>query len=105
MKNTLNGPSVDLNIVFMKGWTVLLSYWEIENSIFFKYFFNISISVTINLIHFKSVYIILNICMEGTVSQNFDTTQPFRFMKCRKLNLRKMQKVFCQKKLKLGNSK
>ena len=93
MKNRIHILSIDLNILFVKEETALLSYWEIENSIFSSYFFNMNVSVTIDPIHFKSSYIILCICMEGTVSQYFDKAQTFCFMKGGKSNLLKMQKV------------
>ena len=38
-------------------------------------------------------YIILNMCMEGMVSQNVDEGQTFGFMNCRTLNFKKVQKV------------
>ena len=52
--------------------------------IFHVYFFNIDISLIIALICLKTCMCIAEICLEGSVSQNFDLGRSFCFMPYRK---------------------
>ena len=53
---------------------------------FHVYFFNMNISVNIADTPFKFETCILEIRMEGSVSQNSDLGPSFNFMKCRNLD-------------------
>ena len=61
--------------------------------IFHVYFFNIDISLIIALISLKTSICIAGICMEGSVSPNFELGPSFCFMVCRRRNFEnKIQK-------------
>ena len=57
--------------------------------IFHVYFFNMDISLIIALISFKTCMNIAGICVEGSVSQNFELGLSFCFMVCRRRNFEK----------------
>ena len=71
--------------------------------IFHVYFLNMHILLIIAPIYLKTCMCIARICMEGSVSQNFDLGIWFCFMLCRRWNFenkyKKTQKlpVFCHK--------
>ena len=71
--------------------------------IFHAYFFNMDILLIIALICLKTCMCIAEICMEGSVSQNFDLGLCFCFMPFRKRNFARKYKnpeklpVFCHK--------
>ena len=52
-------------------------------------FFNMDISLIIALISLKTCMCIAGICMEGSVSQNFELGLSFCFMVCRTRNFEK----------------
>ena len=61
--------------------------------IFYEQFLNKDISVVISNSPLKFSTCIHEIEMEGIMSQNFDLGPSFNFIKCRKLHLKKIQKV------------
>ena len=67
------------------------------------YFLNKDISLTKALIYLKTWIYISKICLEGSVSQNFDLGLSFCFMVCRRRDFEKEYKksqkllVFCHK--------
>ena len=71
--------------------------------IFHVYFFNMDISFIIALICLKTCMCTAEICIEGSVSQNFDLGLSFCFMPYRKGNFERKYKesqklpVFCHK--------
>ena len=81
--------------------------WKLVTSrkiiIFYSYFFNMDISLIMTLIFLKTCIHVVEVYLEGSVSQNFDIGFSFCLMLCRRLNFekndRKHQKfaVFCHK--------
>ena len=71
--------------------------------IFHIYFLNKDTSLTKALIYLKTWIYISEICLEGSVSQNFDLGPSFCFMVCRRRDFEKKYKksqklpVFCHK--------
>ena len=71
--------------------------------IFHVYFFNMDISLNIAHICLKTCMCIAEICMEGSMSQNFDLGLSFCFMPYRKRNFKRKYKklekllVLCHK--------
>ena len=61
--------------------------------IFHIYFLNIDISLIIALISLKTCICIARICMEGSVSQNFELGLSSCFMICRRRNFEKNTKI------------
>ena len=60
--------------------------------IFHVYFLNMDISLIIALIALKTCMYISGICMEGSVSQNFELGLSFCLMVCRRRNFEKKYK-------------
>ena len=60
--------------------------------IFHVYFFNMDISLIIALICLKICMFLSELCMEGSVSQNFDLGLSFYFMLCRRRHFEKKYK-------------
>ena len=69
-------------------------YHKSENPYFYIYFFNMDISLIIALTCSKTCMCILEICMEGSISQNFDLGLSFCFMLCGRRHFeKKVQKI------------
>ena len=67
---------------------------NLKTLIFHVYFFNMDISLIIAPIRLKICMFIAEICMKGSVSQNFDLGLSFCFMLCRRRNFeKKYQKI------------
>ena len=64
-------------------------YRESENSYFSCIYFNMDISLIIALICLKICMFLAELCMEGSVSQNFDLGLSFYFMLCRRRHFEK----------------
>ena len=67
-------------------------YSEFENPHFPHIFFNMDISLIIALISLKICMYIAGICMERTLSQNFELGLSFCFMVCRRRNFERKYK-------------
>ena len=81
MKSVLYVLSIDAFFINI-AWEIVMLLWsEINKNIFPWYFFNMDISVAIALVCFKFSHIILDIYMEGTVSQIFDIGSSSYFIK------------------------
>ena len=65
---------------------------NLKTLIFHVYFFNMDISLIIAPICLKICMCTAEICMEGSVSQNFDLGLSFCFMLCRKRHFEKKYK-------------
>ena len=63
-----------------------------ENLFFYQLFFNMDISLPITYKPFKFSTCIHEIWLQGRVSQNFDLGPSYDFMKCRNLNIKKLDK-------------
>ena len=72
---------------------VILRCPEIKKYVFAWYVLNMDISVNSVVIYSKFSHIILDIYMKGTMSQIFDISSSYPFMKCGKLVFAKYQKV------------
>ena len=64
-----------------------------KNVFFYFYYLNVDISLAMYIICLKPLVHTENIAMEGTVSQIFYTCPHSFFIKCRKKNQKKNQKV------------
>ena len=62
---------------------------NLKTHIFHVYFFNMDISLIIALTSLKMCMCIAEICMKGSVSQNFDLGLSFCFMQCRRRHFEK----------------
>ena len=62
---------------------------NLKTHIFHVYFLNMDISLIIAHISLKICMCIAEICMEGSVSQNFDLGLSFSFMQCRRRHFEK----------------
>ena len=57
--------------------------------IFYVYFLNMDISLTMAFIFLKTCIHVAEVCLEGSVSQNVDIGLSFCFMLCRRWNFGK----------------
>ena len=62
---------------------------NLKTHIFHVYFLNMDISLIIALTSLEICMCIAEICMEGSVSQNFDLGLSFCFMQCRRRHFEK----------------
>ena len=76
----LNNLSIDIQFVNKGKLGGFEMSWKVQNLFFHIYFLIVNISLKIRRKYFRFSLIILRICMEGTVSQNFNLGLSFHFM-------------------------
>ena len=75
-----NNLSIDIQFVNKGTLGGFKMFWKVQNQFFQIYFLIVNISVKIRPKYFRFSLIIPRICMEGTVSQNFNLGLSSHFM-------------------------
>ena len=78
-----NNLSIDIQCVNKGKLSGFKMSWKLQNRSFYIHFLNVTISVNIKPKYLKFSLVILRICMEGKVSQNFNIWVSSHFIKCR----------------------